>query len=231
VPRVIHRTWSPSPQTEAFRLLRARIYGDTIALPISDQLQRELCRVRERPGRDPRPSSCRDPWTATVTLRVPWRSRPGSTIARAFPGRRERGRAFAAVREGMLSFGSSTAKARHCATRVLAEASDGLGPPNPYLPCVTRHQFIAWRGARRARPPNRLGPPFKPETPLLRRRVGRSGCEPSACVHRLGFEERCELLILCAMTPKVRSATEGLARARPGTTRCCGEPGVARTWD
>jgi hypothetical protein len=48
VPRVIHRTWSPSSQTEAFRLLRARVYGDTIALPINDQLQRELCRVRER---------------------------------------------------------------------------------------------------------------------------------------------------------------------------------------
>ena len=48
VPRVIHRTWSPSSQTEAFRLLRARIYGDTISLPIHDQLQRELCRVRER---------------------------------------------------------------------------------------------------------------------------------------------------------------------------------------
>ena len=48
VPRVMHRTWSPSSQTEAFRLLRARIYGDTIALPIDDQLQRELCRVRER---------------------------------------------------------------------------------------------------------------------------------------------------------------------------------------
>ena len=48
VPRVIHRTWSSSSQTEAFRLLRARIYGDTISLPIHDQLQRELCRVRER---------------------------------------------------------------------------------------------------------------------------------------------------------------------------------------
>jgi hypothetical protein len=48
VPRVIHRTWSPSSQTEAFRLLRARIYGDSISLPINDQLQRELCRVRER---------------------------------------------------------------------------------------------------------------------------------------------------------------------------------------
>jgi len=48
VRRVIHRAWSPSSQTEAFRRLRARIYGDTIVLPISDQLQRELCRVRER---------------------------------------------------------------------------------------------------------------------------------------------------------------------------------------
>jgi len=48
VPRVMHRTWSPSSQTEAFRLLRARIYGDLISLPIHDQLQRELCRVRER---------------------------------------------------------------------------------------------------------------------------------------------------------------------------------------
>ena len=48
VSRVIHRTWSSSSQTEAFRLLRAAIYGGTISLPISDQLQRELCRVRER---------------------------------------------------------------------------------------------------------------------------------------------------------------------------------------
>jgi hypothetical protein len=48
VPRVVHRTWSPSSQTEAFRVLRARIYADSIELPIHDQLQRELCRVRER---------------------------------------------------------------------------------------------------------------------------------------------------------------------------------------
>lgn len=48
VPRVNHRTWSPSSQTEAFRILRSKIYGDGIALPIHDQLQRELCRVRER---------------------------------------------------------------------------------------------------------------------------------------------------------------------------------------
>jgi hypothetical protein len=48
VARVIHRTWSPSSQTEAFRILRARIYGDATSLPLDDQLQRELCRVRER---------------------------------------------------------------------------------------------------------------------------------------------------------------------------------------
>lgn len=48
VPRVIHRSWSASSQTEAFRLLRARIYGDAISLPINDQLRRELSRVRER---------------------------------------------------------------------------------------------------------------------------------------------------------------------------------------
>lgn len=48
VPRVIHRSWTSSSQTEAFRLLRARIYADTISLPIDDQLQRELCRVQER---------------------------------------------------------------------------------------------------------------------------------------------------------------------------------------
>ena len=48
VPRVIHRTWSSGSQTEAFRLLRGKIYGDAISLPLSEQLQRELCRVRER---------------------------------------------------------------------------------------------------------------------------------------------------------------------------------------
>jgi Adenylate and Guanylate cyclase catalytic domain/zinc-ribbon domain len=50
--RVIHRTWSPSSQTEAFRLLRSRVYGDTISLPIDDQLQR-----RAVPGA--RASACR----------------------------------------------------------------------------------------------------------------------------------------------------------------------------
>jgi Terminase large subunit, T4likevirus-type, N-terminal len=45
---VRHRSWTSSTQTEAFRMLRARIYGDTISLPVNDQLVRELCRVRER---------------------------------------------------------------------------------------------------------------------------------------------------------------------------------------
>jgi hypothetical protein len=45
---VRHRAWTSSTQTEAFRMLRARIYADTISLPIDDQLIRELCRVRER---------------------------------------------------------------------------------------------------------------------------------------------------------------------------------------
>ena len=93
VPRVIHRTWSPSSQTEAFRLLRARIYGDTISLPINDQLQRELCRVRERTRAGQ--SAIELPRSVDGHCDLPRRSlsRPGSWRRRVPSNLRERGRA------------------------------------------------------------------------------------------------------------------------------------------
>jgi phage terminase large subunit-like protein len=48
VPKVLVRAWTPQSQTDAFRALRARVYGGRVTLPTDEQLLTELLRLRSR---------------------------------------------------------------------------------------------------------------------------------------------------------------------------------------
>jgi terminase large subunit-like protein len=89
VPRVIHRTWSSSSVTEAFRLLRARIYADSISLPPMSSCNVSCAGYGSERRRGAPPSSYRARWTVISTSRPRSRSASGSWSARASRDRRD----------------------------------------------------------------------------------------------------------------------------------------------